>query len=167
MAPWVGRLRNGRVRWRGRVWDMPLTEPPHALHGTVLDVPWVMRETTGTVACLEVGLGGDWPFAGRIVRDLLELHPDRLVDRLEVHANEEPFPAITGWHPWFRRRAVRLADRVESGPVALEIHAGRRVDVDLEGLPTGWLGVPGPSRRTMSCSTSPNRRSSAGQAGRP
>ena len=34
MAPWVGRLRNGRVRWRGRTWDMPLTEPPHALHGT-------------------------------------------------------------------------------------------------------------------------------------
>ena len=88
----------------------------------------------------------DWPFGGHVVRSL-ELRPDRLVDRLEVHADEEPFPAIVGWHPWFRRRAVRLADRVESGDVELAIHAGRRVDIDLEGLPTGWLADPRPEPR--------------------
>jgi aldose 1-epimerase len=143
MAPWVGRLRNGRVRWRGRAWDMPLTEPPHALHGTVLDVPWDVVETTPTMVRLETGLGPHWPFGGRAVR-ALELNPGRLIDRLEIHAVEEPFPAIVGWHPWFRRRAARLADQVETGPVTLDIRAGRRVDVDLEGLPTGWLVDPRP-----------------------
>ena len=42
---------------------------------------------------------------------------------------------------------MRLADRVESGTVTLEIHAGRRVDLDLEGLPTGWLADPRPEPR--------------------
>jgi galactose mutarotase-like enzyme len=143
MAPWIGRLRNGRVRWRGAAWDMPLTEPPHAIHGTVLDVPWTVAGVTATSATLEAGLGPDWPFEGRVVR-VIELQRDGLVDRLEVHAQDEPFPAVIGWHPWFRRRAVRLADRAESAPAELAIGAASRVDLDLEGLPTGWLAEPRP-----------------------
>ncbi|HEX5826000.1 MAG TPA: hypothetical protein VFY23_00645 [Candidatus Limnocylindrales bacterium] len=143
MAPWIGRLRNGRVRWQGRTWDMPLTEPPHALHGTVLDVPWEVTELdeAGARIRLEAPLGQDWPFPGRVVRTLA-LARRSLTDTLEVHADDEPFPVIAGWHPWFRRRAVFLADRSESGRVEVDIRAGRRLDIDLEGLPTGWLVEP-------------------------
>ncbi len=143
MAPWASRLRNGRVRWRGETWEMPLSEPPHALHGTVVEVPWRVVEVTRSSVVLEAPLGPDWPFAGRVVR-AFELHADRLVDRLEVHADEAPFPAIVGWHPWFRRRALWLPDRSESQPVEIAISASQRVDLDLEGLPTGWLAAPRP-----------------------
>jgi galactose mutarotase-like enzyme len=141
MAPWVGRLRDGRIRWRGRAWQMPLSEPPHALHGTVLDVPWEVVAVTGSSARLEAGLGPAWPFGGRVVRSL-ELHPDRLVDRIEIHAEAAPFPAIAGWHPWFRRRAIRLADGTASGAVELRVLAGRRVELDAAGLPTGGIAEP-------------------------
>jgi galactose mutarotase-like enzyme len=143
MAPWIGRLRDGRVRWRDRAWDMPLTEPPHALHGTVLDVPWDVIGATASSVRLTTGLGPDWPFEGRVARSL-ELRPDRLIDRLEVHATREPFPVILGWHPWFRRRAVRLADGAASGVVEVRIHGARRVDLDAGGLPTGRLAEPRP-----------------------
>jgi aldose 1-epimerase len=141
MAPWVGRLRGARVAWRERTWTMPATEPPNALHGTVLDVPWTVARHDGAMGRLEAGLGPDWPVPGRVVRTL-SLHPDRLVDELEVHALDEPFPAIVGWHPWFRRRALRLADGATSGPVSVELHAGRRVELDDDGLPTGEIVDP-------------------------
>jgi len=141
MAPWVGRLRNGRVRWRGRAWDMPLTEAPHALHGTVVDVPWSVVDTSSSTARLEASLGPDWPYPGRIVR-VIQLGPDRLTDSIEVYADAEPFPAVLGWHPWFRRRALRLTDKLESAPADIRIRAGSRVDLDMDGLPTGWLVEP-------------------------
>ena len=141
MAPWVGRLRDGRTHWRGRAWTMPATEPPHALHGTVMDVPWAVLEAGPASVRLEACLGKDWPFAGRVVREI-ELRADRLIDRLEVHATTEPFPAICGWHPWFRRRAVNREDGLESAPVELEIRAGRRVETDGDGLPTGRIVAP-------------------------
>ena len=115
---------------------MPLTEPPHALHGTVLDVPWEIQDLTSVSVRLVAGLGPAWPFEGRVTRTL-ELRPDRLVDRLELHAGREPFPAIMGWHPWFRRRAVRLADGESSGAIEVRITALRRLDLDASGLPTG------------------------------
>jgi galactose mutarotase-like enzyme len=140
MAPWVGRLRDGRVRWHGRDWTMPLTEPPHALHGTVLDVPWDVASVDAASITLVTSLGEAWPFEASIARRI-ELHADRLVDRLTVTA-AEPMPVITGWHPWFRRRAVRLDGGAESAPVELAIRAGRRVVLDGHGLPTGDTAAP-------------------------
>src|SRR6187402_3179150 len=61
MAPWVGRLREGRITWRNRAWSMPTTDPPHALHGTVLDIPWAVVDVGETAVTLEAGFGGAWP----------------------------------------------------------------------------------------------------------
>jgi aldose 1-epimerase len=141
MAPWVGRLREGAVAWHGRRWQMPRTEPPHALHGTVLDVPWTVVSATTESITLATGLGHEWPFEGRLTRELTLL-PDRLVDRLVLRAIDQPFPAIIGWHPWFRRRAARLGDGEPSGPVEIDVRAGRRIETDDEGIPTGRIVGP-------------------------
>ncbi|HEU0243753.1 MAG TPA: hypothetical protein VFQ75_07590 [Candidatus Limnocylindrales bacterium] len=140
MAPWVGRLRDARVAWRGRDWTMPPTEPPHALHGTVLDVPWAVTAVDAASVTLETTFGEAWPFEASIVRRL-ELRADGVVDRVEVTA-ADPMPVILGWHPWFRRRAVRLDDGVESAPVEVSIDARRRVELDEAVLPTGRLVAP-------------------------
>jgi aldose 1-epimerase len=140
MAPWVGRLRDGRVAWRGRTWWMPATEPPHALHGTVLDVPWTVVAVDGSAVTLESGFGDAWPFVASI-RRRIELFGDRMVDRISVDA-DEPMPVILGWHPWFRRRAVRLEDGHASEPALVSVRAGRRVELDEAGLPAGRHVAP-------------------------
>ena len=141
MAPWVGRLRDARVTWSGQAWDVPATEPPHALHGLVSRTVWTVAHVDGRSARLESAFGPEWPPGGRLVHEL-RLFPDRLVLALEVHAESGAVPAITGWHPWFRRRAVRLADGREAEAAELDIRAARRVELDAAGLPTGRLVPP-------------------------
>ncbi len=153
MAPWVGRLRNARVAWNGRAWEVPATEPPHALHGLLAAVPWAVVATTRHGVRLQASLGDAWPTGGNLVHSV-ELLPDRLVLRLEVHADRGPTPAIVGWHPWFRRTLVRAADwesqdgagmpdaGVAPGSVEIDIQALRRVALDRDGLPTGALAEP-------------------------
>ena len=145
MAPWAGRLRLGQVRWKGRSWSMPVNDPPHAIHGTVVDAPWTLTACSATSARLEVGLGPDWPFAGHLVQTV-ELGPKRLRLRLELCADAEPMPGILGWHPWFHRRAARLDVPAQaSGDIAVVVHPAYRAVLDAHGLPTGEVGPPEPA----------------------
>jgi galactose mutarotase-like enzyme len=153
MAPWVGRLRLGQVRWQGRTWSMPVTEPPHAIHGTVADTAWAATLVTSTSARLETTLGPDWPLGGRVIH-AVELTPGALRLRLEIHADREPMPAIAGWHPWFVRKAARVgatrdgdagdATGEATGEVEIDVHPAWRAVLDAHGLPTGELDAPAP-----------------------
>ena len=58
MAPWAGRIRNGRFTWEGRGVQLPLRMPPHAIHGTVFDRPW-QESGPQELAC---ALGEPWPW---------------------------------------------------------------------------------------------------------
>jgi aldose 1-epimerase len=107
MAPWAGRIRRGRFAFAGAQHDLPTdVSPPHAIHGTVLDRPCSVVWATEASAVVECSLGRRWPWPGR-VRQTVSLGEDRVEFRLEVHADDEPFPAAAGWHPWFRRRLAR------------------------------------------------------------
>jgi galactose mutarotase-like enzyme len=163
MAPWVGRLRDARVAWAGETWEVEPTEPPHALHGIVAAVPWLVTDASARSVRLEASLGPEWPPGGRLVH-AVTLEEDRLRLRLEVHADRRPTPAIVGWHPWFRRRATRVAPSgqaaierdaidaalrsgdeprvLETGEVEVVVDARRRVELDAAGLPTGALVEP-------------------------
>jgi aldose 1-epimerase len=131
MAPWAGRVRDGRFRWAGATHQLPLRLPPHAMHGTVLDHAWTVESSDGAGAVLSVPLGPAWPWPGRAVQ-VFRLRPEGLDLRLEVHADGDPFPASCGWHPWFRR------------PVELELDAQSLWQRDASGIPTGEL-VPAPT----------------------
>ena len=146
---WVGRLRDGRVGWHGRAWWMPVTEPPHALHGTVLDAPWTVVAVDGSTVTLETGFGEAWPFEASI-RRRIELFSDRVVDRISVSA-DEPMPVILGWHPWFRRRAVRLDNGDESEPALVSVGA----DAESSSMRPGCHGrlVAPMTRRRTTCSS--------------
>jgi len=39
MAPFAGRLRDGRFEHAGRSWQLPLNIPPHTMHKIVYDQP--------------------------------------------------------------------------------------------------------------------------------
>jgi aldose 1-epimerase len=131
MVPFAGRIRDGRLG------DHQLARnlPPHAIHGTCIDRPWT-DEGGGR---LSIDLGHGWPWPGRAVHQIA-MHAEGIELRLEVHADDEPFPATCGWHPWFRG----------DGTVAL---ATTQMYVrDAEGIPTGAL-IPPPNGPWDDCFT--------------
>jgi aldose 1-epimerase len=127
MAPYAGRIRRGLLRYAGREHRLPVNLAPHAIHGTVFDRPWVVGDD-GSLSC---PLGPRWPFGG-FARQRVELRPGALACTLEVHAEDEPFPATAGFHPWFAR------------PVELRVHPSAMYRRDADGIPTGEL-VPPPA----------------------
>lgn len=150
MAPFAGRVRDGRFEFRARMYDLPRLMPPHAIHGTVLERPW--RVTDDRTITTE--LGPSWPFAGRAVQGF-GLEAGRFTSRLEVHA-DEPMPASIGWHPWFRRmprRVVGMDSGPTIGPAELELDAGAMFRRDAAGIVTGELIAPPPPGPWDDCFT--------------
>lgn len=141
MAPYAGRIRDGRFAFRGRPHELPIDMPPHAIHGTVVDRAW-RRLDDRTIT---TDLGPSWPFAGWAVQRF-ELGAGRLTCRLEVHA-DEAMPASIGWHPWFRRRPLPVdgaGPQTAAAPVELELDAGAMYRRDASGVATRELVPPMP-----------------------
>ncbi|MFW6090594.1 MAG: aldose 1-epimerase [Actinomycetota bacterium] len=142
MAPWAGRIRRGRFDFDGRAYRLPLNWDVHAIHGTVVDRAWDVTESAADSAALECRFDEQWPWRG-FVRHRITLRDGRADFRLEVHATDEPFPASTGWHPWFLRR---LADR----PVEIKLDASAMLLRDSDGIPSGER-VPIPAQPWDDC----------------
>lgn len=144
MAPYAGRIREGRFSFEGRDYTLPITMETHAIHGTVLDRRWqVVGEATGTTAEIESDLGPDWPFRGR-ARQRFELTGDSLTFELAVDA-DEPMPASVGWHPWFFRRAFG-----EDAAVRVDLDAEWMFVRDAAGITTPEL-IPAPPEPWDDC----------------
>ncbi|HEX7165960.1 MAG TPA: hypothetical protein VF230_03165 [Acidimicrobiales bacterium] len=140
MAPFAGRVRHGRIAFDGREHQLPLTLPPHAIHGTLVTRAW--RDVASGV--VEVELDDPWPFAGRARHEVV-LAADHLTATLTVEA-DEPMPAWVGWHPWFRRRLGR------GRRAGLTLPAGGMLVRDGESIPTGEV-VPIPDGPWDDCFT--------------
>lgn len=125
MAPWAGRIRDGRASWDGRSLDLDRHGDPHALHGLVHSTPWA-RVDEGT---WQVRVGSDRWFAPLLVTQRVSLASDHLRLDLEVEAEDGPAPATVGWHPWFRR-TLRDGGR----PVEVELPAGAMYRRDGAGI---------------------------------
>lgn len=130
MAPYAGRVRNAILTVNGVDHGLDPVLPPHAGHGVVYDAPWRVSERRGAAgATLECDLDARWPFGGRVVHRL-SLEPRALESVLEVHADSQPFPAMLGWHPWFKRHLDR------GGPVQIRLTASAMLAKDAEGITT-------------------------------
>jgi aldose 1-epimerase len=149
MAPWVGRLRRGRLEIDGAVVQFPVNKPPHALHGLVTDRTWTVTRADGRSVelALQLGVPGADPWPWRcLVTQQLSLTADRIDFRLTVSA-EQPMPADIGWHPWFVRQLPGPRTPVS---IELDVPAGLIYLDDAEGIPTGELGPP-PARPWDHC----------------
>jgi aldose 1-epimerase len=135
MAPWVGRLRDARLDYKGGRYPFFANSGPHALHGLVTERPW---RVTGDGE-LSIELGDPWPWPCRIVQRT-ELSARRATFRIELHAREA-MPAAVGWHPWFARR---LAGTPLSAELELDVEPGLMWANDSTGLPSGALTAPAP-----------------------
>jgi aldose 1-epimerase len=133
MAPFAGRIRDGRLDFEGRRHQLERNLPPHAIHGTVLDRACDVVSHGTDRLTLDVDLGAGWPFAGRVRHEIV-LQPGGLEATLTLDA-EEPMPAWLGWHPWFRRTIAGRA-------VELAVEPDAMYERGPDGLPTGALTAP-------------------------
>lgn len=129
MAPWVGRLRDGKFIYQEREFCFPLNMPPHAIHGTCFDRAWQVEELSDKHVCLSISLGNTWPFAG-YSKQMITLNENSLQLALSVHSEKDSFPASLGWHPWF----VRLLNRGETAK--LNFIANKKYACDETQIPT-------------------------------
>jgi aldose 1-epimerase len=115
MAPWAGRLADGRYRGEdGRLVQVPRTHGRHSIHGLLWDRPWTVAEANPDRAVLTCDVPVDlWP-PGCSVRHEVRLTGDRLELVATVTAASAgasgaappaSMPVALGWHPWFRRDA--------------------------------------------------------------
>jgi aldose 1-epimerase len=128
MAPWVGRIAEGRLAWRRTTAELPRNEGRHALHGAVFDVPWLIG--TRGAASVEMTCPIDtrrWPFGGWAWQRLT-LGRGSLRFEAAITASE-PMPAALGWHPWFRRAPDEA--------LGVTVRADRRLELDAERIPSG------------------------------
>jgi aldose 1-epimerase len=133
MAPWAGRVRRGTFTFQGVEHHLPITMPPHAIHGVVYDRPWTV---TGPDS-IAIELDGRWPFRGRVAQRF-----DLTASGLEVSMTleaDEPQPMALGWHPWFRR-VLEQGDE----PVRLAFQPGSMLLRDADGMPSGERVEPPP-----------------------
>ncbi len=134
MAPWAGRIRGNAVQWNDEEHALPVTHEPWAIHGTALAQPATVLESTQDVhearlvARIEEHPGWPWPMAVDIE---WHLRARTLTTTITVHALADPFPAVVGWHPWFRRQLD------SGGPLQLSIRASERLVRGDDHLPTG------------------------------
>ncbi len=130
MAPWAGRLGWGRFDGH----QLPIDQPPHAIHGTVRGVAW--QETADRT--IEAPLGPSWPWPGRCTQTF-DLAADHLAVTATLEAVDVPFPAALGWHPWFAK------------PASVQLHAEAMLERGEDRLPTGRRvePPPGPGDRPL------------------
>jgi aldose 1-epimerase len=137
MVPYAGRLRNGRLLFRGTWYQLPITMPPHAIHGTLAEAAWdVVGEPAPDRARLTARLADPWPFGGR-VEQAFRLQGSALRVEMELDAHE-PMAASMGWHPWFARHVDG------AGELELDVRPGRMLRRDAQDIPTGELVDPAP-----------------------
>lgn len=154
MAPWCGRLRDGRFRNGADTHQLPLNAAPHAIHGTVRDTAWRTARATADEAAFTCDLAEPWPYPGKVTQTFA-LTPDSLTVALGVETAENSFPAQAGWHPWFLRNLGDGEDaRLDFAPEWQEergedhLPTGKRIEV----LPGPWddcFGMPDGVRATL------------------
>jgi aldose 1-epimerase len=128
LAPWVGEVFHGRMRYRGEDHQLPLRGKRHAVHGVVYDGPWEVLSASQDSLELSRPFGDHWPLGGS-VRQIFELDPYGLTQRVEVSAGDAAMPVAIGWHPWFAVPAT--------GETRLTADASSYAELDDDLIPTG------------------------------
>jgi len=134
IAPWVGRLRDGTLRFNGDEYHFPLTDPPHALHGLVTQRPWEVVAD----GVMSIELADPWPWPCRVVQNA-SLTKDSCSFQIRVES-DAPMPVAVAWHPWFTRQLT--APNGHDTEIELDVNPGLMWANDPTGLPSGELIKP-------------------------
>ena len=137
MVPFAGRLRDGVLRFEGFDHRFALHPDGHAIHGTVLDVPWRTVSLDLATAVFGIDLAEPWPFGGTVAHTVeVDVEVRTVRCRLAVRTADRTMPVQLGWHPWF------------CGYESLAIDFATVLRRDARGIPDGTTGdEPAPGAR--------------------
>jgi aldose 1-epimerase len=102
MAPWAGRIRENSLMWNSQSHSMPINFDPWAIHGLVLSERFAVIEHEPHRLLLEREFGARWPADGGLRCEWV-LDDEGLTTVMTCFSRSTDFPAVLGWHPWFRR----------------------------------------------------------------
>lgn len=113
LVPFSNRLAGGSFKWAGKTICLRLNRAgePHALHGIGWQRAWDLTRQASDSLVMELVHGGDpdwpWPFNAR---QEIALSARGLTITLTArNTADEAVPLAIGYHPYFERRAARLA----------------------------------------------------------
>lgn len=103
LIPWPNRITDGRYEWDGETYQLPLNEPPYAIHGLVRDAEWDVVGPGAFAYVLEPSPG--YPFR-------LKLHVEYTLDAdgltvrdVVENVGDRAAPFGVGHHPYIARHA--------------------------------------------------------------
>lgn len=105
MAPWAGRIQNGRFTYQDQEIYYPsaIEGYPHSMHGFVRDSAWhIMAQTQSSLSLQFIHHTDDkWPFSFELIQTY-ELKENGLLIELSVsNIGESMMPFSMGHHPFF------------------------------------------------------------------
>ena len=132
MAPYAGRVRNGKFNFNSQNHQLEMNLPPHAIHGTVFDRPFRVVESSPTSVTMQIDLGPQFNFYGEVTQ-MITVEDNAVNFQLELSTSNEKMPGQVGWHPWFAR------------PCRIETAFKKMYVRDKFGIPTGaTINPPAP-----------------------
>lgn len=129
MAPYAGRVRDGKFVFDSKDYQLEINLPPHAIHGTVFDRPFSVVESSSTRVIMQIDLGDRFAFHGTLTQTI-SLEENLLSFSLELKTTDPKMPGQVGWHPWFAR------------PCRIETNFETMYERDSFGIPTGGKVAP-------------------------
>lgn len=159
LFPYPGRIRDGRFRWEGKTYQLPLTESSGkmSIHGFCCRLPWTaveaaMSETearlTGVFSAERDGPQhlGQWPAAFEMAITYV-LSRDRLQIEARVrNPDKKPLPFGLGFHPYFR---IPFAADSSASECSVQMKSAGYWELH-DSLPTGRI-LPLDASRDLDC----------------
>jgi aldose 1-epimerase len=142
MAPWVNRIRDGRLVTPDGIHELPQNAPPHAIHGLLREREWTVVARTDSSLELEITLEEPWPYSGRVEYSLA-LEGSSFIQAMRLIADDSEtrtFPGSVGWHPWFN-------PNLGSGLVTATADVSAQWELVDMGTATGKLEITGITER--------------------
>ena len=102
MAPYAGRIRNGKFEFNGEQHQLELADPPHAIHGTAVYQSWEVLNHASDKIELQTTIAAGWPYRGELQQEFILLE-NEIIIRMKLTAIDA-MPAWIGFHPWFRKQ---------------------------------------------------------------
>lgn len=144
LVPFSNRIADGRLRFRGRTYELASNFPPepHAIHGHGWQSPWEVADAKPSRAELTFRHAVPGTPFDYEARQVFALREDGLEIALEVtNSGDEAMPAGIGLHPYFiRTGGVTL--RASLGHVWLPDE--RKIPKQRAPLPATWDFARGP-----------------------
>lgn len=141
LIPWPNRLAGGRYEFRGRTYQVPITEPEkrNALHGFARWMTWTVQEQSADRAVLGLTMypRSGYPFLLRVeVEYTLTRDAVRVVTTAR-NEGREALPYGNGFHPYVSTGAPQV------GGCRLEVPAESWLRTDERQIPVGAEPVGG------------------------